>query len=71
MDILTKRPENMGFLEYKEALRMQYKQLKWYKKGTTLFASTSVKEMFTSDGFKKEVTLKHTYSPNKGGLPTN
>ena len=61
MAIITKRPEVMGFLEYKDYQKQLKKGLKEYKKGEMFFSSRQVKQVYTSDGDTKGEESTHIY----------
>lgn len=61
MTILTKRPEGMGFPEYRDYQKQLKKGLKDYKHGEVFFTSLEEKKMFTSDGDVTFKRVSHTY----------
>lgn len=61
MAILTKRPEGMGYPEYKDYQRQLKRALKTYKHGETFFTSMEVKKVFTSEGDVEFQNIPHTY----------
>ena len=64
--ILTKRPKEMSFGDYKNHLKSQKKYIKNYLKGTIYYLSTDI--YYHPKDKYKEFGLRTTYPPFKGKM---
>lgn len=66
MDILTKRPDDMSFIDYKEHLRQQKSWIKHKKQGEIYYLSSQI--FYAPEDKLKMFGMRETFNPFRGSV---